>query len=268
MGVRPPGVRRPPACGPSGRVGQRRRFAPPITSLRIGARFARVGIDALRPPSGPDDARTEEPLDAYSRVVISVAEQLSPSVANLRVMRRVPGRSVGRGRWQRRGDHARRLPPYVGARHGPERPGLGDVRRWTRAERGRGRRAIRSRIWRSCAPPDPTWNRPRWATPIACAWASWWLPSGARWDSAAPSPPAWSRPWAGAFPPPPAASPGWSRTSFRPTLPCTRATRAGRWRTPKAAWSGSTRPSSGPASDKVWGWPSPSIKRPGGSSPR
>jgi S1-C subfamily serine protease len=50
-----------------------------------------VDIDALRPPSGPDDARTEEPLDAYSRVVISVAERLSPSVANLRVMRRGPG---------------------------------------------------------------------------------------------------------------------------------------------------------------------------------
>jgi S1-C subfamily serine protease len=50
-----------------------------------------VGIDALRPPTGSDDARTEEPLDAYSRVVISVAERLSPSVANLRVMRRGPG---------------------------------------------------------------------------------------------------------------------------------------------------------------------------------
>jgi S1-C subfamily serine protease len=50
-----------------------------------------VGIDALRPPSGPDDARAEKPLDAYSRVVISVAERLSPSVANLRVISRVPG---------------------------------------------------------------------------------------------------------------------------------------------------------------------------------
>jgi S1-C subfamily serine protease len=50
-----------------------------------------VGIEALRPPTGPDDARTEEPLDAYSRVVISVAERLSPSVANLRVMRWGPG---------------------------------------------------------------------------------------------------------------------------------------------------------------------------------
>jgi hypothetical protein len=34
----------------------------------------------------------EAPLDAYSRVVTEVARQLSPSVANLRVSRR-----VGRG---------------------------------------------------------------------------------------------------------------------------------------------------------------------------
>src|SRR5207237_565277 len=33
----------------------------------------------------------EEPLDAYSRAVIGVAERLSPSVANLRVSRRVRG---------------------------------------------------------------------------------------------------------------------------------------------------------------------------------
>ena len=57
-----------------------------------------MGINALRPPSGPDDTRTEEPLDACSRVVISVAERLSPSVANLRVMRRAPdGRSAEGG---------------------------------------------------------------------------------------------------------------------------------------------------------------------------
>jgi serine protease Do len=52
-------------------------------------------IDALlgpeqpgRGPAGVDDA---EALDAYSRVVIAVAERLSPSVANLRVSRRVRG---------------------------------------------------------------------------------------------------------------------------------------------------------------------------------
>jgi len=42
-------------------------------------------------PGAPDDA-LEEPLDAYSRVVTSVAEQLSPSVANLRVWKRLGGR--------------------------------------------------------------------------------------------------------------------------------------------------------------------------------
>jgi len=38
------------------------------------------------PPPSEDDA-----LDAYSRTVVHVAERLSPSVANLRVSRRVPG---------------------------------------------------------------------------------------------------------------------------------------------------------------------------------
>jgi S1-C subfamily serine protease len=62
-------------------------------------------IDALLGPpdsghrptsSSPTDA---EALDAYSRVVTSVAERLSPSVANLRVYRRVRGgrRQVGGG---------------------------------------------------------------------------------------------------------------------------------------------------------------------------
>jgi serine protease Do len=39
----------------------------------------------------------EEALDAYSRAVISVAERLSPSVANLRVSRRVRGGRVAAG---------------------------------------------------------------------------------------------------------------------------------------------------------------------------
>src|SRR5438034_7480486 len=41
--------------------------------------------------SSSDDAREDEPLDAYSLAVTSVAERLSPSVANLRVSRRVRG---------------------------------------------------------------------------------------------------------------------------------------------------------------------------------
>jgi S1-C subfamily serine protease len=39
----------------------------------------------------------EEPLDAYSRVVVEVAEHLAPSVANLRVSRRFRGRRVDGG---------------------------------------------------------------------------------------------------------------------------------------------------------------------------
>jgi serine protease Do len=53
-------------------------------------------VDALlgagRPDAAPDDASEEaEALDAYSRVVSTVAQRLTPSVANLRVRRR--GRS-------------------------------------------------------------------------------------------------------------------------------------------------------------------------------
>src|SRR5205823_9679885 len=46
--------------------------------------------------SGPQPA-DETPLDAYSRVVVEVAERLAPSVANLRVSRRFRGRRVDGG---------------------------------------------------------------------------------------------------------------------------------------------------------------------------
>jgi serine protease Do len=54
------------------------------------------------PEPGPEEARrgasTEaEALDAYSRVVVDVAERVSPSVANLRVMRRGRGGQVPAG---------------------------------------------------------------------------------------------------------------------------------------------------------------------------
>src|SRR5438309_7919085 len=42
-------------------------------------------------------AEEDEPLDAYSRAVIAVAERLTPSVANLRVSRRVRGGRVRDG---------------------------------------------------------------------------------------------------------------------------------------------------------------------------
>jgi len=46
--------------------------------------------------SGPQQDE-ETPLDAYSRVVVEVAERLAPSVANLRVSRRFRGRRVDGG---------------------------------------------------------------------------------------------------------------------------------------------------------------------------
>ena len=47
----------------------------------------------LTPAGAPGEAATngEQPLDAYSRVVTAVARRLTPSVASLRVMARVPG---------------------------------------------------------------------------------------------------------------------------------------------------------------------------------
>jgi serine protease Do len=52
-------------------------------------------IDAILGPDrrgrGRDELPDAEALDAYSRAVVSVAERLSPSVANLRVSRRVRG---------------------------------------------------------------------------------------------------------------------------------------------------------------------------------
>jgi S1-C subfamily serine protease len=52
-------------------------------------------IDGLLGPEPQDDAREhlpdDEALDAYSRAVTAVVERLSPSVANLRVSRRVRG---------------------------------------------------------------------------------------------------------------------------------------------------------------------------------
>jgi S1-C subfamily serine protease len=46
---------------------------------------------------GPGSASETEALDAYSRVVVEVAERLAPSVANLRVMRRTRGGQVPSG---------------------------------------------------------------------------------------------------------------------------------------------------------------------------
>src|SRR5919201_952679 len=67
--------------------------------MRCGASLAGMAdltfIDALlgdgQEPSSPDELPDAEALDAYSRVITTVANRLAPSVANLRVSRRVRG---------------------------------------------------------------------------------------------------------------------------------------------------------------------------------
>ena len=57
-------------------------------------------IDALLGPEQPaaeGRGSDDEALDAYSRAVVTVAERLSPSVANLRVARRVRGGRLATG---------------------------------------------------------------------------------------------------------------------------------------------------------------------------
>jgi S1-C subfamily serine protease len=59
-----------------------------VTDLRF--------LDAIlgeQQPPGVDGAGEDEALDAYSRVVVRVAELLAPSVANLRVWKRLGGRA-------------------------------------------------------------------------------------------------------------------------------------------------------------------------------
>jgi S1-C subfamily serine protease len=54
-------------------------------------KLVRAERDADQPPGATPLPTDDEALDAYSRVVTTVAERLSPSVANLRVSRRVRG---------------------------------------------------------------------------------------------------------------------------------------------------------------------------------
>src|SRR5438309_72004 len=80
------------------------------------------------------ERREAEALDAYSRVVVDVAERVAPSVANLRVMRRGRGGQVPAG-----AGSAVALTPdgfLVTSAHvvaGPGRAGVDDPRRTGRA---------------------------------------------------------------------------------------------------------------------------------------
>jgi S1-C subfamily serine protease len=66
-----------------------------MSSIRfVAALPERDEPPAEAPPARPSE---EEALDAYSRVVTTVARDLAPSVANLQVMRRVRGGRTGMG---------------------------------------------------------------------------------------------------------------------------------------------------------------------------
>src|ERR1700742_5169765 len=75
-------------------MGLRRRASRIRSRCRVASILQVPPVDALpsAPGSLPGDA---EALDAYSRVVTTVAETLGPSVANLRIRSR--GRRIGGG---------------------------------------------------------------------------------------------------------------------------------------------------------------------------
>ncbi|HYM09951.1 MAG TPA: trypsin-like peptidase domain-containing protein, partial [Bryobacterales bacterium] len=55
------------------------------------------------PPSSPSPAPAGDPLDAYSRAIITVAEQVSPSVVKLEVAHRAAPRRAREPRFRRWG---------------------------------------------------------------------------------------------------------------------------------------------------------------------
>ena len=66
-------------------------------SARSQSRSEAMAADTIETHGGTIPATEAEALDAYSRVVVEVAEKLAPSVANLRVMRRGRGGQVPAG---------------------------------------------------------------------------------------------------------------------------------------------------------------------------
>ena len=124
--------------------------------LPRGSRHGRAPAGRGARPSEPADA---EALDAYSRVVTTVARDLAPSVANLRVSRRVRG-----GRTAVGGGSAVVITPdgyLLTSAHVVEgaREGAALVRRRPRPALPRPRAPTRSRTSPSCAPTRAT-SRP------------------------------------------------------------------------------------------------------------
>ena len=81
-----------PATGPAGAAADDADRARRATVAGVvGVTYIDAILGPDRRGGGSDELPDAEALDAYSRAVVSVAERLSPSVANLRVSRRSPG---------------------------------------------------------------------------------------------------------------------------------------------------------------------------------
>ena len=146
-------------------------------------------VAAVPPPTAEAEA-----LDAYSRSVIAVAEQVGPSVASLRVMRRVRGGQVPSG-----AGSAVALTPdgfLLTNAHVVGRSATGG-----RATFADGRELRFEVVGRdplsdlAVLRADDGSSRPRRsATPSCCGWASWSWRSATPTAWAGPSPPAWCPP--------------------------------------------------------------------------
>ena len=139
------------------------------------------------PEAPPSD---DEPLDAYSRIVTAVAEQLLPSVASLRVG------SVRSGR-QGAGSAVIITPDGFLVTSAHVVTGNGPVRQrssMATSSTSRSSAPTPSPISPSSGPMPETCRRPRWATPTPSGSGNWWWPSATPWVWPARSPPASSAP--------------------------------------------------------------------------
>ena len=148
-------------------------------------------------------------LDAFSNVVVRVADTMMPAVVNIRARPGSPGR-LG----LRRAVHARRVLAHQSSRGpGADRSPRAAERR-SRAARPRRRRRPVDRPGGGAGRRDGACPMRRSAIRRNCAWDNWPWPSAARSDSIRPSPPGCSAPWAARCA---ASRATWSTTSSRPT---------------------------------------------------
>ena len=189
-------------------------------------------------------------LDAYSRAVREVTEQLEPAVVSVGLRDgRGGGSGVVLGRRRLDGDRRDQRPRRAGPEEGRRPKGASGAIEASVA-RGDARAGYRQRSWATTRRATWRWcaSSRRRSPPAATlgeagnlvVGSSWW-PSATLSGSSAASRPGWS---ARSGVPSGARAGASSRTSSRRTPRSTRATPAGRSRTPPGRWSGSTPRSS------------------------